>query len=173
MKKFILMAAIGLLMSLGVNAQKQGYINVSELLSSLPAFEKAKQDLASFSKPFEEAYATMEKEYETKVNAFKKDQKTMSDAVKEMRISEIQDLEARIMKYRQDTEEKLANKERDLLTPIYQSIEKAINDYAKTNGFDYVFTQEALLYAKDSENLTNALITKMGGKKPAPKPAGK
>lgn len=168
MKKFILMAAVGLLVSLGVNAQKQGYVNTSELLRSLPSLEKAQKDLQTYAKPFEEAFNTMKKDYETKVTAFQRDQKTLSEAIRDVKISEIQDLEQRMGKYQQDTEEKLSKKENELMAPIIQSINKAITDYGTANGYDYIYNSETILFAKESDNLTNALITKMGGK-PVPK----
>lgn len=172
MKKFILMAAVGLLMSFGASAQKQGYLNLQELMRSLPSMEKAQKDLQAYAKPFEDAFTTMKKDYETKVTAFQRDQKTLSEAVLEVKYGEIQDLQTRMTKYQQDTEEKLQKKESELMAPIYQSIDKAIKDYGAANGYDFIYTAEALLFAKDSDNLTNALTTKMGGK-PAPVTAPK
>lgn len=168
MKKFILMAAVGLLVSLGVNAQKQGYINTSELLRSLPALEKAQKDLQTYAKPFEDAFNTMKKDLETKGAAFERDRKTLSEAVLEVKFGELQDLQTRMTKYQQDTEEKLTKKENELMAPIIQSINKAITEYGAANGYDYIYNSETILFAKESDNLTNALITKMGGK-PAPK----
>lgn len=164
MKKFILMAAVGLLMSLGVNAQKQGYLRTTDLLKSLPSLEKAQKDLQAYAKPFEDAFNTMKKDYETKVAAFERDKKTLSEAVLEVKYGEIMDLEKRLGKYQQDTEEKLQKKESELMLPIYQSIDKAVREYGSANGYDFIYNAEALLFAKDSDDLTNSLITKMGGK---------
>lgn len=164
MKKFILMAAVGLFVSLGVNAQKMGYLNSTQLLMSLPAYEKAGKDLQAYAKTFEEAFTTMQKDYQTKVAAYQKEFNTMSDAIKDAKGSEIQALEKRMMEYQENSNKKIGEKEDQLMQPITASIEKAINDYAKENNYDYVYKAEALLYAKEADNITKALITKMGGK---------
>lgn len=164
MKKFILMAAVGLFVSLGVNAQKMGYLNSTQLLMSLPAYEKAGKDLQAYAKTFEDAFTTMQKDYQTKVAAYQKDFNTMSDAIKDAKGSEIQALEKRMMEYQENSNKKIGEKEEQLMQPITTSIEKAINDYAKENNYDYVYKAEALLFAKDADNITKALITKMGGK---------
>ncbi len=138
--------------------------------------------METYAKPFEDAFNTMKKDYETKGAAFERDKKTLSEAVLEVKYGELMDLQNRITKYGSDTEEKLQKKESELMLPIYQSIDKAVREYGAANGYDYIYNAEALLFAKDSDDLTNALITKMGGKiapktatgtssAPAPKPA--
>jgi outer membrane protein len=164
MKKFILMAAIGIMMSLAASAQKHGYVFVQELMAALPQVEKAQKDLMAFAKTYEDALASMDKERTTKMAAYEKEFKTMSDAVKEARASEIQALEKRMMEYQQSSERKIEDKQAEVMKPIYENVNKAIKEYAQANGYDYVYTAEAILYAKDSDNLTNALILKMGGK---------
>lgn len=164
MKKFILMAAVGILVSLGVNAQKHGYLNVQELLLSLPATEKANKDLEAYKKTFIDALSTMEKDYEAKVKDYQKNVKTMTEAVREMKEADIRSLEQRMTEYQQSSNDKIEKKQNDLLVPIYQNINKSIEEYAKTNNYDFIHTADAILYAKESENITKAMITKMGGK---------
>ena len=164
MKKFILMAAVGIMMSLAASAQKHGYVFVQELMASLPQVEKAQKDLMAFAKTYEDALIGMNKERSAKLAAYEKDFKTLSDAVKEARESEIQALDKRMMEYQQSSEKKVEDKQAEVMKPIYDSVNKAIKDYAQANGYDYVYNAEAILYAKDNDNLTNALILKMGGK---------
>ncbi|HRP90999.1 MAG TPA: OmpH family outer membrane protein [Edaphocola sp.] len=178
MKKMILLAAMGLIMSLSVSAQKQGYVNVAVLMHSLPAYDKAEKDLNTYAKSFADALETMSKEYKTKVDAFQKDSKTMTEAMKEAKYQDIMSLESRMSDYQQSSQSKVADKQNTLMEPIIESMNKAIKEYALSNSYDYIFSSEGLLFAKDSDNLTPALVTKMGGKiKTAPaaapaKPAG-
>ncbi|HTO15022.1 MAG TPA: OmpH family outer membrane protein [Edaphocola sp.] len=164
MKKIILMAAVGLIMSLTGNAQKQGFVNVGVLMHALPAYDKAEKDLNDYAKTFADALETMSKEYRTKVDAFKKEEKTMTEAMKEAKYQDIMSLEGRMSEYQESSQRKVADKQNTLMEPIIANMNKAITEYALSNNFDYIFSSEGLLFAKDSDNLTPALITKMGGK---------
>lgn len=164
MKKIILIATLGLMIAFSSNAQKQGYVNVQQLMLSLPTFEKAQKDVAAYAKTYEDVYNTMTQEYQTKVLAFQKAKGTMSDAVAEAKAGDIQSLEKKIGDYSESSNKKVSAKNEELMKPIYDKVNASISEYASSNGYDYVFAVEALLYAKDSDNLTDALIKKMGGK---------
>lgn len=99
MRKFFVIAVVGMLMTIGANAQKIGYVNASELLATMPDMVKANKDLEAFAKTFADAAQTMMTEYQTKADAFTKGEKTMSEAVKEVKYKEIMDLQKRIQDY--------------------------------------------------------------------------
>ena len=164
MKKIILIATLGIMIAFSSNAQKQGYVNVQQLMLSLPTFEKAQKDVAAYAKTYEDVYNTMTQEYQTKVLAFQKAKGTMSDAVAEAKAADIQSLEKKITDYSESSNKKVSAKNEELMKPVYDKVNSSISEYASANGYDYVFAVEALLYAKDSDNLTDALIKKMGGK---------
>jgi len=165
MKKFVLLLACGLFIgNLSFAQAKFGYINSDELLSIMPEVRKADSNLQLFAKSYQDQLEQMGKEYQKKVQEFQAQEKTMSEAVKEVKVKEIQQLEERIQTTQQSAQEKVAKKKEDLYSPILEKADKAIKDVAKSNNFDYVFdaSRGNLLYAKDSDNILPLVKTKLG-----------
>src|ERR1700749_2609487 len=98
MKKLVLFLACGLLISNIVFAQapKFGHINTRELLSAMPEMTKANSDIETYTKSFQDQLQGMSQEYEKKVKDYQAGEKTMTDAVKEVKEKEIRDLQSRI-----------------------------------------------------------------------------
>ncbi|MEI8279674.1 MAG: OmpH family outer membrane protein [Bacteroidota bacterium] len=167
MKKFILSLACGVLFGNAVIAQsatKFGYINSTELLSLLPEVKKADGDLQVYAKSFQDQLELMGKEYEKKAQEFQGGEKTMTDAIKEVKMKEIQDLQNRIQGLQQSGQEKVASKKQELYSPILERADKAIKEVAKEKGYDYVFDASggSLLYARESDNILPLVKAKLG-----------
>jgi outer membrane protein len=166
MKKVLLFLACGLLIGNVAFAQatKFGYIDSRELLKAMPEIAKADKDLQDFAKTYQDQLQQMSQEYEKKVKEFQAGEKTMSDAVKEVKVKEIQDLQNRIETFNQSATEKVDKKKQELYAPILEKADKAIKDVAKEKAYDYVFdaSSGALLHAKETDNLLPMVKTKLG-----------
>ncbi len=165
MKKIVLVILSCISLGTVAMAQpKMGYINSAELLKMMPEMVKADSSIQLYAKAFQDQLQTMSKEYEKKVQDYQAQEKTMSDAMKEVKAKEIQDLQSRIESTNQSAQEKVEKKRQDLLQPILDKADKAIKDVAKEKGYDYVFDSSvgALLYAKDSDNILPLVKAKLG-----------
>lgn len=166
MKKFVLFLAVGLLLGNMVSAQamKIGYINSQELLSYMPEVAKADSVLKAYAKGYQDQLEAIGKEYEKKGQELQAGGNTMSDAVKEVKVKELQDLEKRYESIQQSAQDKVAKKKEELYKPILEKADKAIKDVAKEKNYDYVFDASAgsILYAKDSDNILALVKTKLG-----------
>jgi len=165
MKRIVLLLACSLFVGNAVFAQaKFGYINSDELLSIMPEVKKADSSLQLFAKSYQDQLEQMGKEYQKKVQDFQGQEKTMTEAVKEVKVKEIQQLEERIQSTQQSAQEKVAKKKEELYSPILEKADKAIKDVAKSNNYDYVFdaSRGNLLYAKESDNILPLVKTKLG-----------
>ena len=165
MRKVVLFLACLLVISSAASAQaKFGYIDSRELLSMMPEVRRADSNLQLFAKSYRDQLEAMGKEYQKKVQDFQGKEKTMTEAVKEVSIKEIQSLEERIQSTQQSAEEKVAKKKEELYSPILEKADKAIKDVAKTNNFDYVFDASGgvLLFAKEGDNILPLVKTKLG-----------
>lgn len=165
MKKTMLALVIAIVCStLSVSAQKFGYINSQELLASMPEAKKADSALQQFAKSYQDQIESMMKEYQKKGQEFQAQEKTMTEAVKEVKMRDLQKLEENIQQTQQSAQEKVGQKKETLFTPILEKADKAIKDVAKANNYDYVFDSSAgaLLYAKDSDNILPLVKAKLG-----------
>lgn len=166
MKKLVLFLACGFLIGNVAFAQatKFGYIDSRELLKAMPDIAKADKDLQDFAKTYQDQLQQMSQDYEKKVKDFQAGEKTMSDAVKEVKVKEIQDLQNRIESFNQSATEKVDKKKQELYAPILEKADKAIKDVAKEKAYDYVFDAStgALLHAKDTDNILPLVKAKLG-----------
>jgi outer membrane protein len=166
MKKCTLLLAIGIMIGSFAQAQalKLGYINSQELLSLMPEVTQAEKDLQAFAKTYQDQLEAMAKEYEKKIQEFQVQEKTMTEAVKEVKIKEIQQLQERIESTQQSAQEKVAAKKQEVYKPLLEKADKAIKDVAKEKNYDYIFDASAgmLLFAKDSDDILSFVKAKLG-----------
>jgi outer membrane protein len=167
MKKIVVTLACALLSCGAVIAQtspKIGWIESAELLQSMPEKSKADTDIAKYAKDFQSQIDIMMKEYQTKGQQYQANEKTMTDAIKEVKQREIADLQNRIESTQQSAQEKLQQKKQDIYAPILDKADKAIKAVAKEKNYDYIIDKSggALLYGKDSENILPLVKAKLG-----------
>jgi outer membrane protein len=166
MKKIILLLACSVAFLTSVNGQtlKIGHINSQELLGLMPEVKKADADLKAYAKSFEDQLETMSKEYQKKMGEYQAQEKTMTDAVKEVKQKEITDLGGRIESTQKSAEEKVVAKKQELFKPILDKAEKAIKDVAKEKAIDYVFdvSTGSVLVTRDADNMLPAVKAKLG-----------
>lgn len=164
MKKIVLIVACGLLMgNIAIAQTKFGHINSAELLKSMPEVTKAETDIQAYAKTFQDQLQAMGKEYEKKVQEFQGGEKTMTDAMKEVKVKEIKDLEARIESTNQSAQEKVEKKRQELLQPIIDKADKAIKAVAAEKAYDYVFDTStgALLHVKAADDIMPLVKAKL------------
>lgn len=168
MKKIVLFLACGLLIGSSLFAQttlKLAYINSNVLLSAMPETAKADSELTKYAKSFQDQLELMVKEGQTKYQQFQAGEKTMTEVMKEVKMKEIQDLQARIQSIEQGAQEKVQTKRRDLYQPIQDKADKALKAVAKEKGYDFIFDIAAggsLVFQKEEFDVTNLVKAKLG-----------
>ncbi len=166
MKK-ILSTLIALTLIVGASfAQglKLGHINSNQLLSVMPETKAADSVLQKFGTSLQNQLQTMNSEYESKVGEYKKNEASMLDAVKEMKVKEITDLEDRIREFQQSAQENISKKKEEIYAPILKKAEEAIKGIAKEKGYTYIFDAGVgvLLYSQDSDDILPLVKAKLG-----------
>lgn len=178
MKKLVMLIACSFLTGNIVFAQKetkevertaQGmkivYLNSTVLLASMPEKINADSALAKYARSFQDQIDIMMKEYQAKGQQYQANEKTMTDAMKEVKMKEIQDLQNRIESTQQSAQEKVQQKKQDVYTPVLEKADKAIKAVAKEKGYDYVFDIGAggtVLFGKEEYDITPLVKAKLG-----------
>ncbi len=165
MKKLLIVAALILSMSTATIAQQKiGYINSDELLMSMPEAKKADAEISAYAKTFQDQLTAMQKELETKYKAYEAGVKTMTEAMKDVKEKELQDLQNRMQSTQQSAEEKIASKRQEMLKPITEKADAAIQTVAKEKGYSYIFDANAggIIYALPTDNIIQDVKNKLG-----------
>ena len=144
--------------------KKWGHINSELLISLMPESQKVKKQLEGLTKTYEDEFKNIGKEYETKAKKYQSEAADKSQAINQTRAKELQDMEKRLQEYRQDAAKDLQTKRIELLKPILDKAQKAIDKVAKRKKLDYVFdaSKGQLLYAKESGDLIDEVKKELG-----------
>ena len=164
MKKLAILALFGLL-TFNTFAQKLGHLDAQEILALMPEREKATEDYQEYAKGLESQLMSMQSLYQSSIQDYQDNEATYSDLVKQDKIAEIQGLEQRIGTFQQSAQESLQRKEVELLSPILEKLQNAINEVAEDGDYTYIFdnsTGGMLLYSKDSENISSLVKKNLG-----------
>jgi len=163
MKKLVLFAVFGLL-TLNSSAQKFGHINSQELLSLMPERKTAETSLQDYAKGLENQLISMQTEYQSMIENYQNNESSYDDLTKQDKIAEIQGLEQRLTTFQQSAQSSLQEKEQELLRPILESAQNAIDKVAKKEKYTYILDSSSgvLLYSKDSEDILEKVKDELG-----------
>lgn len=169
MKKFLKTALIlgFLVFSCSVFSQatlKLGYIDSNELLDLMPGKDSIQQAIQAYGKSLESQLQAMYGEYQTKLQDYQSNQRTMSDIIRQTKERELADLETRIQDFQQQAETDMQNKQVELLQPLIDKARKAIEDVGRENGYTYIFDAGVgtLLYFEKGDNILPLVKKKLG-----------
>ena len=144
---------------------KFGHISTSELLLAMPEREAAQKELQEYAKKLEDQLEIMQVEYNRKIQEYLENQETYSNIIKQTKERELQEIQNRIQEFQMGAQEDLQQKESQLIQPILQKAETAINEVAKERNLIYVFdvsSRVVLYYSESSENILPLVKTKLG-----------
>lgn len=153
--KTLLIAAVAFFgTSQAINAQaKTAHVDVSEIMQKMPAMLDAQKQLEKLSGTYDTEYKTMVDEFQAKVKKYETEAATVTEAVNEERSKEVQDMQKRIVDYRDNAQKELQKKEADLVKPIMDKIKASIQKVGKAKGYQYVLNGADLLLA-EGPNIT-------------------
>ncbi|WP_209320136.1 OmpH family outer membrane protein [Flavobacterium denitrificans] len=153
--KTLLIAAVLILgASNTMNAQaKVAHVDVSEIMSKMPAMLDAQNQLQKLSGTYDAEYKKMVDEYQTKIKKYETESTTATEAVNTERAKEVQDMQKRIVDYRDNAQKELQQKDNDIMKPIMEKVKASIQKVGKAKGYQYVLDGSSLILA-DGPNIT-------------------
>ena len=153
--KTLLIAALFILgANQTITAQaKTAHVDVSEIMTKMPAMLDAQKQLDKLSTTYDADYKKMVEEYQAKLKKYEAESTTVTDAVNGDRSKEVQDMQKRIVDFRDNAQKELQQKESDIVKPLMEKVRASIQKVGKAKGFQYVLDGSTLLLA-DGPNLT-------------------
>ena len=113
----------------------------------------AQKQLEKLSANYDADYKVMVEEFQTKVRKYEQEATTVAEAMNEERSKEVQDMQKRIVDYRDNAQKELQKKETDLVKPLMDKVKVSIEKVGKAKGYQYILNAADLLLA-DGPNLT-------------------
>ena len=138
MKKIIALAALLLGMTAGASAQKFALIDMEYIMSNIPAYERANEQLNQVSKKWQAEVEALDNSARTLYKNYQNEVVFLSEAQKKEREQAIVDKEkeaAELKKKYFGPEGELYKKRTALIEPIQDEIYNAVKGIAQSKGF--------------------------------------
>ena len=141
---------------------KLGYANVEYILSQLPEAKQVQSELETYEGQLKRRMESKVEEYKRKGENFEKNYNNMTDLERADTQEEIQTIQESILKFQQEAEASIQQKQQNLLKPLYEKIQSAIDSVASRNNYTYIFKAESLLFAKPEEDISDDILKLLG-----------
>lgn len=167
MKKFILI----LVTLCGFNAaqaQKFALVDMEYILSNIPAYERANEQLNQTSKSWQAEVEAINSAAQTLYKNYQNESVFLSEEQKKERETAIVEKEkeaAELKKKYFGPEGELFKKRQSLIEPIQEEIYNAVKSIATTRGFQLILdraSDEGIIFASPSIDISNEVLSKLG-----------
>jgi outer membrane protein len=162
MKRLLLSAvAVFVLFSASAMAQnlKIGIVDIQTIVAEMPAAKKADEDLNALGQRYQDTAMKMQKELETRLAAYQKQQAMMPEDQRQQEEQALQMLNQEATQYYQihfGPTGTIAMKREQMLEPIRKAVQDAIAKVAKSEKISLVLdkNQQYVLYNEDKMDIT-------------------
>lgn len=170
MERIIKFAVIGALLlvcgSSAVYAQKFGYVNKQEIVTLLAEKESVQTKISKLYEDYETQFGLIQTEFNTKMEDLQKNSANYSEAVKQIRNRELQDLQARAQQLEQYAQQEVQSTYETLMAPLIERTDNAIKKIGTDGAYLAIFDESAgaLAYFNDKSitNVTDAVKKQLG-----------
>jgi len=148
---FTLVLFIGSSTVFGQKAYKFGHINSQDLMAIMPERDSAQAALEVFASKLEEQLDVMNVEYNTKLQEYLAERDQLTELIRGAKEQDLNDLQTRIQNFQQSAQQEMQRKQGELMQPIVEKAQNAMQAVAAENSFLYVIDVAAggLVYFSD------------------------
>ena len=168
MKKVFIILGVLSVMATTAFAQTTGYVNTEVILSKIPEYIQAQQQLERLKSQYEVQIEREVKVIENLFSQYQAEKTKLNELQRQSRESEIITKE-RAVKERQNEifgiEGVMAANSKELLDPIREVVQSAINSVARESGTILVFdiqSAQGIIFSDPKGDLTPKVLKKLG-----------
>lgn len=168
MKRIIALFAIStlLLAANATQAQKIAHINVDELLGLMPETQAAEQEMQKYAQQLEKDLEEMQAEAQGKYENLLNNQNNWTQLRITKEQEELEGMAQKIQSYQVQAQQDLQNKQRELMEPIIEKAQNAVNDVARDKGYTYVLdssqSKGVVIFVEKGEDILPLVKAKLG-----------
>lgn len=170
MKK-IVSSLLVLILSAGLGlAQKYAFVDTEYILSNIPSYKAAQDQLDQYSKEWEKEISNMYAEVEKKYRDYQSEQVLLTNEMKRKREEEIINREKEVKELQNKyfgREGELFKKRQELVKPIQDEVYNAVKEIAVEGNYAVIFDTTSgvsLLYTNPKYDLSDDVLEKLGYK---------
>lgn len=167
-KRTVLFAAIFSVFAFALQAQRIAIVDVNEVLSALPEYEQAQNEIDVVAKAWQQEIAQEYDKVKSMYNEYQAEQVLMSSEMKTKKEDEIMNKEKAVremQKRKFGPEGELFQKRQELVQPIQEKVFEAIQSYADDRGYDIILDKSSntgILFTSDNFDKTDDIKKRLG-----------
>ena len=171
MKSKIIFICIAILSTVSVAQSKVGTVDSNYIINIMPEAKIVLKRSQDYGAKLDSSFSIKLKEFQTKLDLYKKNEKTLGVLAKKTDQKELYDMENDIKKYKQNGNQLMQLKRDELMRPLYKKLSDAIATVAKSNGYTQILTitGNEFAYIDNKFDITDLVLKSLGIKKPEPK----
>ena len=168
MKKILFTLIIALGSVLGASAQKFALVDMDYILSSIPNYEMANEQLNQLSQRWQKEVEAVAKEAETMYKNYQNEMVFLTDEQKKQREADIVAKEKSAAELRQKyfgPEGELYKKRQTLMKPIQEDVYNAVKKVSEERGYQCIFDRASsadIIFASPRIDVSNEVLEKLG-----------
>lgn len=149
-------------------AQKIGFANVDYIFAEMPESKQIESNLQATQTQLQKEIEVKANEFRQKLDDYNKNAQNMLPAVRNNTERELQQLQQNLQQLKEDAQITIAQKQEELMAPVYTKVGKAIEDVAKENGFSLILTSQVgggidiILFGDEKLDASDLVLKKMG-----------
>lgn len=165
MKRIVTLVAFIFLANISFG-QKFAYINSQAILGNLSEVKQANANIETFRNQLislgQKKLESLQKKYKDLEQ--KQQRGELSPKQLEVEAQKLKGEEGKLAKFDQESQQRIMEKSEELLKPIRDKVQKAIDDVAKENGYEFIFDASMgfILYADKNTDISDKVKAKLG-----------
>lgn len=167
MRKFTFLLVFLSLSFLGFS-QKFGYVDSNYILSKMPDYKKAQDEINKLSLSWQDEIQNQYKDIEGMYDALKAEEVLLTSDMKNDRLAEIQKKEHEVKEYQKKVfgyEGLFFLKKKELIKPVQDEVFEAVNKIAVNNRLQIVFDKSGdlvMIYTDPIHDYTDLVLEELG-----------
>lgn len=163
MKQLMMALVLVVGMTAAATAQKLGHVDTQAILMDLPERNDAQSAIESRAAEYEMEMTSMQQQLQSKLQEYQSKAETWPAAIRQQKERELQALDQGLQEFAATVQNDLAMMEQELLMPMIERVQQAINDVGDELGFSYIFdTSAGATVYVGGEDVGPAIRAKLG-----------
>ena len=160
--------ALVLFASLQANAQKIGYINTEKILSVIPEYKSAQDQLENLSRQYSQKIESEYARIETMYQSYQQQKANLSAQARIQKENEIISREKTVKELQKSyfgQDGLMQKKSEELLNPLKERVDAAVKKIADNGNFMIIFDvsiMQGVAYANESDDLSGLVLRALG-----------
>ena len=159
---------VAFLMVSAVSAQKYAYIDSEYILSNVPEYQDAQNQMDELSEKWQKEIEAKFLEIDNLYKKYQADVVLLPADMKKKREDEIINMEKEVKQFQQDKfgqEGALFKKRQELIKPIQDKIYNALEELAKSKNYSFIFDRSngaSIMYADPKNDISDDVLDELG-----------